>query len=301
MIIARYFVTKLQLVLNMLSVPISNKLHVTFSNKIAGAYVEQPWFVLTSSKHYDLAISKDKIISQCYAFEADHSEGPTFAIPDGCIDILFDCDQINPEAKVCGSTLEARNAELKHQHRYFGVRYKLGVIPGFLGVSADALVNCEVNLLDIMPKLESAFAQIVSEGNFNNQVELFRRCYEGKTPRTPSPLTLETIKIICENKGALRIGQLEALTGYTCRTLQRQFQSDMGMSPKTFSRIVRCQFAVHEINCHDSIAFSDLASDLGFSDQPHFLREFKKCVSATPANYQRQVQQSAYMQRIRCA
>lgn len=283
----------------MLSDSLSNSRCVPRGNKVPGGYVEQPWFVLTSSKHYDLAISNDQSISQCYAFEADHSGGPTFAIPDGCIDVLFDCDQANPTAKVCGSTLEARNAELKHRHRYFGVRYKLGVIPGFLGVSAAELVDCEVNLLDIIPKLEPAFAQIVTEHCFENQVTIFRRLYERKSPRLPSPLTMGTIQIISEKKGTLSVKQLEALTGYTSRTLQRQFQSDMGMSPKTFSRIIRCQSAVHEINYQNSIVFSELASDLGFSDQPHFLREFKQFVSATPSNYQRQVQRSDYRQRIR--
>lgn len=287
----------------MLNVSKSNDLRVSFgnSNRLTGVYLEQPWFVLTSSKHYDLAISCDRIISHCYTFEADHSGSQTFAIPDGCIDILFDCDQINPEAKVCGSTLEARNAELKHQHRYFGVRYHLGVVPGFLSASADELVNCEMNLLDIVPNFESAFTQIVNENCFKNQVEIFRHFYEGNTPRTPSPLIVETINIICKNKGMLSIGQLESLTGYTCRTLQRQFKNDMGMSPKTFSRIVRCQSAIHDINYQKNIVFSELASDLGYSDQPHFLREFKKFVSATPANYQRQIQQSTYLQRIRCA
>jgi AraC-like DNA-binding protein len=285
----------------MLSVSNGSNRNASFGNKVAYAHVQQPWFILNSAKHYDLAISDDPIVSHCYAFEADLSGGSTFAIPDGCIDILFDCDQTNPEAKVCGSTLEARSAGLKHGHRYFGVRYELGVIPGFLGASADELVNCELNLLDIAPRFEPVFSQIVTENRFEGQVKLFRRLHSGKAPRTLSVLTLEAVRAICDAKGDLRIKQLEKITGYTCRTLQRQFQNDMGMSPKILSRIVRCQSAVHEINCQGSIVFSELACDLGFSDQPHFLREFKKFVSATPVNYQRQVQQSAYLQRIRYA
>ncbi|MOA46479.1 transcriptional activator FtrA [compost metagenome] len=109
------------------------------------------------------------------------------------------------------------------------------------------------------------------------------------------------MRAIRESKGDIRLTQLEELTGYSCRTLQRQFQTDMGMSPKAFSRIVRCQSAIHEINRQERVIFSELACDLGFSDQPHFLREFKKLVSTTPLNYQRRVQQSAYLTRIRCS
>ncbi|MDO6749810.1 helix-turn-helix transcriptional regulator, partial [Gilvimarinus sp. 1_MG-2023] len=81
---------------------------------------------------------------------------------------------------------------------------------------------------------------------------------------------------------SIHINDLEALTGYTTRSLQRQFRADMGMSPKAFSQIIRCQSAVYDINHSDQVAFSDLASDLGFSDQSHFSREFKKQVNTTP-------------------
>lgn len=262
-------------------------------------HAEQPWFVLSAAQHYDLVLSADPAISLFYSFEADQSNGLTFAIPDGCIDILFDCDQTNPGAKVCGSTLEARSADLQHNHRYFGVRFALGVLPDFLDASAGELVDHQLSLLDLVPEFESVFAQIVGQRVFTDQVAIFRRFYAGKAPRQLSTLTLEAVRAICENKGDIRIKQLEELTGYTCRTLQRRFQSDMGMSPKAFGRIVRCQSAIHDINHLERIIFSELACDLGFSDQPHFLREFKKFVSTTPADYQRRIKQSAYSQRIR--
>ncbi|WP_236037331.1 helix-turn-helix domain-containing protein [Marinomonas vulgaris] len=48
-----------------------------------------------------------------------------------------------------------------------------------------------------------------------------------------------------------------------------------------------------------AVAFSDLACDLGFSDQSHFLREFKKLVSVTPLDYLHQVKQETYVSRLR--
>jgi AraC-like DNA-binding protein len=260
---------------------------------------EQPWFVLSAARHYDLVMPDDPAISHFYSFEADQSNGLTFAIPDGCIDILFDCDPTNPKAMVCGSTLEARSANLDHKHRYFGVRFALGVLPDCLDATAGELVDHQVSLLDLVPESGSMLSQIVDQTEFTAQVEAFRRFYAGAAPRTLSSLTLSAVKAIFEKKGDIRIKQLEVLTGYTCRTLQRRFQGDIGMSPKDFGRIVRCQFAIHNIHQLERIIFSELACDLGFSDQPHFLREFKKFVATTPAAYQRRIQQSAYSQRIR--
>lgn len=70
------------------------------------------------------------------------------------------------------------------------------------------------------------------------------------------------------------------------------------MSPKAFLRIIRCQAALDTLNTRHDISFAQLALDLGFSDQSHFLRDFKKLVSTTPCDYQRKMVQNAYTDRI---
>lgn len=52
------------------------------------------------------------------------------------------------------------------------------------------------------------------------------------------------------------------------------------------------------MNTQHDVSFSELALDLGFSDQSHFLRDFKKLVSTTPCDYQRKIVQNAYSDRI---
>ncbi len=272
---------------------------VSIHSKVASIHSKQPWFVLSAAKHYDLVLSDEPAISHFYNFKTKPLSGMTFAVPDGCVDILFDCDKTNPSARVCGTTLEARSADLKGDHDYFGVRFSLGVTPDFLNVSAGDLVDHQVGFLDAVTGAEPVFDQIVSQPEFAGKVALLGQFLRGKSARKVSQLTLKAVQSICEEKGDICLKQLEEQTGYCSRTLQRQFLSDLGMSPKAFSRIIRCQSAIYDINHRDDIAFSDLACDLGFSDQPHFLREFKKFVSATPVEYQQQVKQVTYLQRIR--
>lgn len=283
----------------MLSVSIGSSCSDSIGNTRMVTHTEQPWFVLNAAKYYNLTMGKDSAISSYYSFEADRSNGQIIAVPDGCIDILFDCDSSRPRAEVCGSTMEARVADMEHKHRYFGVRFAQGMLPNFLDVSAAELVGQRCQLLDLVPEFEPVFAQIVEEEDFSNQVSIFQYFYAGKSPRALSSLTANAIQAIWEHKGDVRIQQLAEVTGFTTRTLQRQFQNDMGMSPKAYCRIVRCQSAIHEINNRASLAFSDLACELGYSDQPHFMREFKRLVSTTPMQYRRRVQQSEYLQRFR--
>ena len=259
---------------------------------------EQPWFVLSAAQHYSLMGSDNPAISHFYSFSVAPSAAVTLAVPDGCVDIVFDCDASRPKARVCGTTLEARNADFTCDHRYFGVRFAPGVTPDFLDVMAEDLTDHEFSFLDVVPDARLAFEQIVQH-DFTQQIALFNFHFTPRLVRKTANVTATVIRNICQHKGNIRIEQLETLTGYSCRTLQRQFRQDTGMSPKAFCRIIRCQSALHCLLDQREQTFTDLALDLGFSDQSHFLREFKKLVSTTPLNYQRRITHEAYSARLR--
>ncbi|MTD28204.1 helix-turn-helix domain-containing protein [Erwinia sorbitola] len=260
---------------------------------------QQPWFVLSAATHYSLMASSHPAISHFYSFEVSESANLTLAVPDGCVDIVFDCDAAQPVARVCGTTLEARSAALNRNHRYFGVRFAPGVIPDFLDVMAEELTDREFNFFDVVPDARQACEQILHTPLFSQQIALFNRHFIPRLMRKTSAVTATIIHTILQQKGNIRVEQLETLTGYTCRTIQRQFRQDTGMSPKAFGRIMRCQAALHSLHQQGQISFSDMALDLGFSDQSHFLREFKKLISTTPLDYQRRTLLAAWNDRIR--
>lgn len=268
-------------------------------NKAKEIHANQPWFVLCALTHYDLVFSVDPSISHFYSFEADQSRDLTFAVPDGCVDIVFDCNPTHPSARVCGTTLEARSANLDHKHRYFGVRFAQGVSPNFSNLCPDQLVDQEIDLADLLPHADALIEQILSASSCFGQALLFKNYFKGNIVRPPSSLTAHAIHLIRQNNGNVRNHELESETGYSRRTIYRQLINDIGLSPKALSRIVRCQSAIYNINHHQQLAFADLASDLGFSDQSHFLREFKKFVNATPVDYRSRVNSDAYSNRIR--
>ncbi|PLR47640.1 AraC family transcriptional regulator [Chimaeribacter arupi] len=259
---------------------------------------EQPWFVLSAAGHYAVMGSENPAISHFYRFDRASAAGMTLAVPDGCVDILFDCDDTRPMARVCGTTLEARSAELKAGHHYFGVRFAPGVMPDFLDMMAEELTDREFGFLEVTPGARPVFERIVENPLFSQQVALFNHYFTRRLTRRASAVTAQSLRAIRGQRGNIRVEQLAALTGYTCRTLQRQFRQDTGLSPKAFSRIIRCQSALSCLHQPAAPACSDLALDLGFSDQSHFLREFKKLVSTTPLDYQRRILLEAYRERL---
>lgn len=267
---------------------------------ISGIHSKQPWFVLSSEQFLTRLSTSNPEVSHFYSFKAGSSESPTTAIPDGCIDIVFDCDADTSGALVCGTRLEASSVLFERGHRYFGVRFNPGVKPDFLQASAGELTNKEFCLQDVMPHSNELIDYVLAAKDFSKQVDAVSQFLTRKSPRDSTNVTRQIVAKICQHKGNIQVQELERFSGYTCRTLQRMFKNDIGLTPKGFSRAIRCQSAVYDINHSSNLTFSNLATDLGFSDQPHFLREFKKLVNVTPLEYQNRVKEKTYLERIHC-
>ncbi len=84
------------------------------------------------------------------------------------------------------------------------------------------------------------------------------------------------------------IKQVEQLAGefhVGMRTLQRLFGDYVGVSPKWMIRRHRLQEAAERLAAAETIDWPQTALDLGYADQAHFIRDFKKLVGKAPADY----------------
>lgn len=74
------------------------------------------------------------------------------------------------------------------------------------------------------------------------------------------------------------------LAGEVClckKQFERVFNSCVGMNPKEYSRIVRFQRALWRLQ-QGSCDYIGIACDCGYSDQSHFIREFRQMSGYTP-------------------
>lgn len=83
--------------------------------------------------------------------------------------------------------------------------------------------------------------------------------------------------------GRVSVDELAGYVGWGRRQLEMKFREQIGISPKAASRIVRLRRAV-DMLVHGTPA-ADVAALCGFSDQPHFSREFKALTGFTPRQY----------------
>lgn len=67
------------------------------------------------------------------------------------------------------------------------------------------------------------------------------------------------------------------------KQFERVFRGMVGMNPKEYSRIVRFQKALRLMQCGDT-DYIGIATELRYSDQSHFIREFKAMSGRTPTS-----------------
>ena len=101
------------------------------------------------------------------------------------------------------------------------------------------------------------------------------------------PLIEAAIQHILRHQGNVRIDDLKDSLDIHYKTLERKFKTYVGLSPKTFARIVRFKQTYKHFHRH---ARQDPAFflDLGYYDQNHFIKDFKYFLHTTPAAYLRQ-------------
>lgn len=69
------------------------------------------------------------------------------------------------------------------------------------------------------------------------------------------------------------------------RSLQRLFETNVGVSPKMFKRVWQFHTAFQQLNKYQFDKLTDIAYQHGFADQSHFIRVFKEFTNLTPKEY----------------
>lgn len=100
-------------------------------------------------------------------------------------------------------------------------------------------------------------------------------------------LVRDLVERVAVDRSIVRVDALAAHAGARPRTLQRLFREHVGVSPKWVIRRFRLHEAVERADAGERVDWAALALDLGYSDQPHFVRDFKALVGRTPATYAR--------------
>ena len=89
--------------------------------------------------------------------------------------------------------------------------------------------------------------------------------------------------------GTLPVNQVAAAAHATVRTLERRFKQAAGYTVKDVSGLMRFEQVRHRLWLQPTANLAGLAQELGYTDQSHLGREFKRYSGTTPAAFARKV------------
>lgn len=90
-----------------------------------------------------------------------------------------------------------------------------------------------------------------------------------------------------EANGMLPVSEVASAAHATVRTLERKFKQAAGYTVKDVSGLMRFEQVRDHLWTNPDVNLAGLAADLGYTDQAHLSREFKRYSGTTPAAFAR--------------
>ena len=103
--------------------------------------------------------------------------------------------------------------------------------------------------------------------------------------RAPSMLVVRASHVLRATRGAASIARLARDLECSQRHLIATFRQQVGVTPKTYARIVRFDHAVKRLRRPDGMRRAEIADASGYYDQAHLIRDFHEFAGLTPGEF----------------
>jgi len=156
-----------------------------------------------------------------------------------------------------------------------------------LGPPASNAVNPCTIPTQVSSALGARMQRLLVAGHLDEALNLLEEWLLERASRIdlePTPAVLAATRLV-ETRGLGTVAELAEGVGLSVRQLERQFRAQVGMSPKSLSRLARFEAAQRRIFEAGELSFTRLAHDLGYADQAHFSREFRAFAEQSPGGF----------------
>jgi len=179
---------------------------------------------------------------------------------------------------------------LEGHETVFGVKFAAGGFRPFLGRAVGTLANRSLPAREVFGVgIDSIVPAIPACADIAAMAALVEPCLLAKLPPADPLMTQARALVVlaASDRELLRAEQLAEHAGMGLRALQRLFRDYVGISPKWVVQRYRLHEAVAQLQAGHELAWTELALALGYYDQAHFVRDFRRMVGCSPADYAR--------------
>jgi len=163
------------------------------------------------------------------------------------------------------------------------------LLPGaselLFGVPADELAGRHTPLEDLWGQSAVTIRERLLEGgSLERRLDIFESLLVARLPRIHGlhPAVAHALEQFTTTAD---VREVVRQTGYSHRRFIALFQRAVGLTPKLYCRVLRFQHGLELTAAEQSPSRVDVAIIAGYSDQPHFNRQFREFAGLTPSEY----------------
>lgn len=210
---------------------------------------------------------------ECFWTRSERAQpgGQYRILPDGCADFVFDLTAGSAIAVGTMTRPLVIDGSASPQS-FLGVRFRPGRAAAFLRIPLAELTDARVSLRDVWRDAPEV------AGVATLEAALLRRLAPDRDARVDAAIA----RIASTNA---RIEDVARDVGISRQHLARQFRHHVGVSPKTFARVMRFRRLIDALPREQDVDWASLAAGHGYYDQSHLIDEFRELAGTTPGGF----------------
>ncbi|MGH7867176.1 MAG: helix-turn-helix domain-containing protein, partial [Candidatus Dormibacteraceae bacterium] len=190
--------------------------------------------------------------------------------------------------RVCGAVLAGPHGgpiaiDTREQRWLIAVEFKVGGVAAFFPMPMSEACNKVIELDNLWGHDGSLLRERLCEASTPTdkfrilEMVLLERIVRPRDPAVDAALSLL-------DHGA-SVAQAREAVGLLPKTFVRRFQEQVGLAPKRISRVLRLQRIVASVHRAADADWSIVAAEHGYTDQAHFIHDFRDLTGMTPTAY----------------
>lgn len=221
--------------------------------------------------------------------------------PTGTLDLLIQLDASSPSFRIVDGQPAATPAAAltgmlvtplvvetpAATTSMIGVRLRPAGAAALFDVPQSALTGSAVSLEDLIGQESRRLTERLHDAPSHEQRLTIMAQWISERMTAGSgtdPQVARAVSEIERARGAVGVSELLAQIGESAKAFRRRFEEQVGVTPKTFARVVRFRRTVEALSRSD-VALNEAAVTHGYYDQAHMNAEFREFAGMSPGRF----------------
>lgn len=145
-------------------------------------------------------------------------------------------------------------------------------------------------------QLQQALSECVRVARVNDALALLKEYFlHGRSSIATDNILLKAGRAMRNAGGTLPVSDIAGQAHATVRTLQRKFKQSSGHTVKDVTALMRFEQVRNRLWFYPKSNLAALAHELGYTDQSHLSKEFKRYSGSTPAAFARKAKDRQFL------